>query len=81
MLWSLWPDSPSPRSNSSRKRAHTQCHYRAGGIQRVEANGETSSIWSCDSTDIELCKGPLMGEGRGEGDAVEMGTGIVRSRL
>ena len=33
------------------------------GIQRGEANGDASYIWSCGSTDIELCKAPSMGEG------------------
>ena len=33
-------------------------HSRVGGNPGGEANGDASSIWSCDSTDIELCKGP-----------------------
>ena len=32
-------------------------------IQRGAANGDASSIWPCDSTDIELRNGPSMGEG------------------
>ena len=33
-------------------------HSRVDGNPGGEANGDASSIWSCDSTDIELCKGP-----------------------
>ena len=39
-------------------------HSRVGGNPGGEANGDASSIWSCDSTDIELCKEPTEG-GRG----------------
>ena len=36
-------------------------HSRVGGNPGGEANGDASSIWSCDSTDIELCKEPTEG--------------------
>ena len=45
------------RDNYSHSRDNYR-HSRVGGNPAGEANGDAWSIWSCDSTDIELCKGP-----------------------
>ena len=50
---------PSPSMGA----LHNYRHSRVGGNPEGGANGDAWSIWSCDSTDIELCKGPSMGEG------------------
>ena len=53
------------RHSRNYRHSHNYCHSRdnyrhsrVGGNPAGGANGDKSSIWSCDSTDIELCKEP-----------------------
>ncbi len=66
-LMGVGPPSGTPCMLASRRGAlHNYRHSRVGGNPGGGANGDASSIWSCDSTDIELCKEPTEG---GRGDA------------
>ena len=61
--------------------SHNYRHSRVGGNPAGGANGDAWSTWSCDSTDIELCKEPLVGEGWGEGDRSGQGAGPANKNL
>ena len=68
-LIGVGPPSGTPCMLASRRGAlhnyrHSRDNYRhsrVGGNPAGEANGDASSIWSCNSTDIELCKEPTEG--------------------
>ena len=54
--------SQNPRHSRERHVCTTIVIPAKAGIQRGGANGDTSSIWYRDSTDIELCKEPERGK-------------------